>query len=75
MVRGDLRGACGENVVDTVFVGHGKRSLARSAEASGGLEVNAGIVSAAPSIDTGTRDDADNRQGAEQGGLRGVEAG
>jgi len=40
-------------VVDTVFVGHGKRSITAAAMASGSAEVHVGVVNAAPSIDTG----------------------
>lgn len=53
IVRADLRGACGETVIDTVFVGHGKRSLAQTATAAGGADVNVGVVSGSPKIDTG----------------------
>jgi hypothetical protein len=53
IVRGDTRGACGELVVDTVFVGHGKRSITASAQAGGSADVHVGVVNAAPSVDTG----------------------
>ena len=53
ILRADTRGGCGDLVVDTVFVGHGKRSIAASAEAGGGASVQAGLVSASPSVDTG----------------------
>lgn len=51
IVRGDMRGACGDLVVDTVFVGHGKRNIEASAEAGGNADVHVGVVNAAPSID------------------------
>jgi hypothetical protein len=53
ILRADTRGACGEMVVDTVFVGHGRRSISASAVASGNGEVNAGLVHATPAVDTG----------------------
>jgi hypothetical protein len=53
ILRADTRGACGELVVDTVFVGHGKRTITAAAVASGSADVHVGVVSAAPSIDTG----------------------
>jgi hypothetical protein len=53
ILRADMRGACGELVVDSVFVGHGKRSITASAQAGGSADVHVGIVSAAPSVDTG----------------------
>jgi hypothetical protein len=36
--RADVSGPCGDNVVDTVFVGHGSRKLLASAEQSMGVE-------------------------------------
>jgi hypothetical protein len=53
VIRADMRGACGELVIDKVFVGHGKRSIAQTAAASGGVDVNAGVVNASPKFDTG----------------------
>lgn len=53
ILRADMRGACGQLVVDTVFVGHGRRSIEASAEAGGQADVNVGVVSAAPKVDTG----------------------
>lgn len=53
ILRGDMRGACGEMVVDTVFVGHGKRSITASAQASASADVQVGLVHGAPGVDTG----------------------
>jgi hypothetical protein len=53
ILRADTRGACGELVVDKVFVGHGKRIIAASAQAGGSADVHVGLVSAAPAVDTG----------------------
>jgi Domain of unknown function (DUF4384) len=59
ILHGDMRGACGEFVVDTVFVGHGKRRIEASALTTGKAGVNVGLVSAAPDVDTGaSQDDA-----------------
>jgi hypothetical protein len=54
VLRADTRGACGALVVDTVFVGHGKRVIDASAEASGSAGVHVGLVNAAPATDTAT---------------------
>lgn len=51
VLHGDIRGACGEYVIDTVFVGRGSRKLAGNADASGKVDVNAGPVRAAPGFD------------------------
>jgi hypothetical protein len=53
ILRADTRGACGALVVDTVFVGHGKRSLDASAEAGGHADVKAGLVNASPTVESG----------------------
>jgi len=53
ILRADTRGACGELVVDSVFVGHGKRSIAASAQMGGTADVHVGVVNGAPSVDTG----------------------
>jgi hypothetical protein len=53
ILRADTRGACGELVVDKVFVGHGRRSISASAQAGGSADVHIGVVNAAPSVDTG----------------------
>jgi hypothetical protein len=53
VLKADMRGACGDLVVDTVFVGHGKRSIKASAEAGGHADVRAGLFSAAPDVDAG----------------------
>jgi hypothetical protein len=53
ILHADTRGACGELVVDTVFVGHGKRNITASAVAAGSADVHVGVVSAAPGVDTG----------------------
>lgn len=53
ILRADMRGACGELVVDTVFVGRGKRRIYASAQASAGADVHVGVVNVAPSVDTG----------------------
>jgi hypothetical protein len=55
----DLGGACGDLVVDKVFVGRGHRRVAASAQAGGGAQVAVGMVQAAPAVDTAqSRDDA-----------------
>ena len=53
ILRADTRGACGELVVDKVFVGHGKRVIAASAQVAGSADVHVGVVNAGPSVDTG----------------------
>ena len=53
IVRGDPSGACGELVVDTVFVGAGKRSIRASAEAAGGADVRVGVLAASPHVEAG----------------------
>ncbi len=55
ILRADTRGACGEHVIDTVFVGHGKRSLLASAngEMHGGGAL--GVVGAAGSSQSGAK--------------------
>jgi len=53
ILHADIRGACGAVVVDTVFVGHGKRNIMASAQAAGSAQVHAGLINAAPGIDTG----------------------
>jgi hypothetical protein len=50
ILKADLRGACGENVVDTVFVGTGKRALL--AEADLGGKVSATIGALTPGAET-----------------------
>lgn len=55
VLRADTRGACGEIVVDKVFVGHGKRSIVAAAMAAGRADVHVGVVSAAPSVDTSAK--------------------
>jgi len=52
ILHADTRGACGENVIDTVFVGRGRRSITQSAAASGGADVHVGLVNGSPKIDT-----------------------
>jgi hypothetical protein len=44
ILKADLRGACGENVVDTVFVGTGKRALLAEADLGGKLAATLGPV-------------------------------
>lgn len=44
ILRADTRGPCGDTIVDTVFVGHGKRELTASAEASARGSAQIGIV-------------------------------
>jgi hypothetical protein len=55
ILHADTRGACGELIVDTVFVGRGKRTISASAQAAGGVNVNVGVVHADPSVDTGSQ--------------------
>jgi hypothetical protein len=59
ILHADLRGACGDLVVDTVFVGHGKRSIKASAEAGGSADVHTGVLSASPKIDAAQSQDDD----------------
>jgi hypothetical protein len=59
VLTANMAGACGELVVDSVFVGRGRRHAAQNAQAGGDAEVNVGLVRAAPAIDTGqSREDA-----------------
>jgi hypothetical protein len=51
VVTGNLVGACGELVVDKVFVGHGRRRAAASAEEGGGAGANAGLANAAAKVE------------------------
>ena len=53
VLKADLRGACGEMVVDKVFIGHGTRNLEASAVVSGQANVHIGVVTGSPSVDTG----------------------
>ncbi|HEY3822546.1 MAG TPA: hypothetical protein VGL81_35520 [Polyangiaceae bacterium] len=53
ILHGDTRGACGQLVVDTVFVGHGKRSIAADAQAAASVNLQAGATKVAPGVDTG----------------------
>jgi hypothetical protein len=55
ILRADMRGACGERVVDTVFVGRGSRRLAAEAARSASAGVNVGPAQLAPSVDSGTK--------------------
>ena len=55
ILRADTRGACGELIVDTVFVGRGKRSIVASAQAAASANVNVGVISASPGFDTGSK--------------------
>lgn len=45
ILRADTRGPCGDTIVDTVFVGHGKRELLASAEAGGSASAQIGVMS------------------------------
>lgn len=55
ILHADMRGPCGAYVVDTVFVGHGKRDVVASAVAKARVGVHAGVVSASPGVDTGQK--------------------
>lgn len=55
ILHADMRGACGDLVVDTVFVGHGKRTITASAQTSAKADVNVGVVSASPATDNGSK--------------------
>lgn len=50
ILKADLRGACGENVVDTVFVGTGKRALLAEADLGGKASGTIGALT--PSAET-----------------------
>jgi hypothetical protein len=50
ILRADTRGPCGDAIVDTVFVGHGKREVVATAEAGAHASGQIGIVS--PSLGT-----------------------
>lgn len=45
ILRADTRGPCGDTIVDTVFVGHGKRELIATAEAGARASAQIGAVS------------------------------
>lgn len=52
ILHADTRGPCGDTIVDTVFVGHGKRELLASAEVGGGASGPIGAVTPSANIDT-----------------------
>jgi hypothetical protein len=52
VLRADMRGPCGDTVVDRVFVGHGRRSVTANAHGSGKAGVQVGIIGVAPGMDT-----------------------
>jgi hypothetical protein len=59
VIRGDMRGMCGDLVVDTVFVGHGKRTIHASAETKAAADVQAGVGAGAPKVEAAqSQDDA-----------------
>jgi hypothetical protein len=59
ILHADLRGACGELAVDTVFVGHGRRWLEASSDMGASADVHVGVVNAAPQVSAGqSQDDA-----------------
>jgi Domain of unknown function (DUF4384) len=51
IVRADMRGPCGEVVVDVVFVGHGRRNIAARAQVGGKADLHVGVVEASPGVD------------------------
>lgn len=53
VLHGNTRGACGEYVVDKVFVGHGKRSIQAQAASAANANLQIGVISANPKLDTG----------------------
>jgi hypothetical protein len=55
ILHADTRGACGEMIVDTVFVGHGKRNIVAAAQESASANVNVGVVSASPAVDAASK--------------------
>jgi hypothetical protein len=55
VLRADMRGHCGETVVDRVFVGHGRRSIAASADAKARASVTVGMVGASPGVEAAKR--------------------
>jgi hypothetical protein len=55
ILRADMRGPCGDVVIDTVFVGRGSRSISAAAEVGGKGSVQLGLVTAAPSAEAATR--------------------
>ena len=57
ILRADTRGACGDMIVDTVFVGRGKRTVTANAEAGGNANVQVGLVKAAPKVDAARSQD------------------
>jgi hypothetical protein len=55
ILRADLRGPCGDDVVDTVFVGHGKRSLLASAELDAKVSGTIGALTPGASTENATK--------------------
>lgn len=52
ILRADMRGPCGDVVVDTVFVGHGSRKILRSAARAVSGSAQVGAYTIAPGVDT-----------------------
>jgi hypothetical protein len=57
ILRADMRGSCGDLVVDTVFVGHGRRSIRASANVGVSADLQLGVWHAGPSLDAGQSQD------------------
>jgi hypothetical protein len=55
VLRADMRGPCGDVVVDTVFVGHGKRVIEAAAEVAAKGDLQVGVVRAGPGVDSEKR--------------------
>lgn len=55
ILRADTRGPCGDTIVDTVFVGHGKRELIASAEAGASAAAQIGVATPGASTEASAR--------------------
>lgn len=55
IIEADTRGACGDVVVDKVFVGHGSRTLLRAATANVGAAAEAQTIALAGAYDSSSR--------------------
>lgn len=55
VLKADTRGSCGDVIVDSVFVGHGKRSILASAELAGKAAVEIGGVTPGVATDDASK--------------------
>jgi hypothetical protein len=55
ILRADMRGPCGDVVIDTVFVGHGSRKITRAAALAASGTAQVGLVTAKPGVENSTK--------------------